>query len=264
MTRAYLPSRNGIRKNSRSSDGTIMSNAILFIGHGTRDPEGVAEFLRLVELCRERRSGVIVEHGFLELAEPSVSEGIERCATRGATAIQVLPSILLEAGHARRDVPAEIERGRQRFPDVEFQLATPLRLHPRIIDLCQLRIEQATCDIEPRDAQLLVVGRGSTEPSANDDVGRLAAVLGERLHFADASACFIDLARPALAEALVGTDCLVRLVVLSFLLFTGTLEKRIRRQIDEFAAIHASLKIIYAGYLNAHPLLLDAFLERGA
>lgn len=260
-----------------------MSHAILFVGHGTRDPQGVAEFLRLVELCRERHPGVIVEHGFLELAEPSVSEGIERCVARGATSIQVLPGILLEAGHARRDVPAEVERGQQRFPGVEFHLGRHLHLHPRIIELGELRIEQATRGAESRDTHLLVVGRGSSEPLANDDVARLAELLRERLDFAGASACFIDLSRPSLMEALEasttssplplstegkGTDSASapkpRVVILSFLLFTGTLEKRIRRLTSEFAANHPGLEIIYAGYLNAHPLLLDALLERGS
>lgn len=243
----------------------VMPTAILFIGHGSRDPEGIAEFLRLVELCRQRKPGVIVEHGFLELAAPSVSEGIERCVARGAKSIQVLPGILLEAGHARRDVPAEVERGRQRFPGVAFHLGAPLHLHPRIIDLCQLRIQLAARDIEPRDTHLLVVGRGSSEAVANEDVGRLAVTLVERLRLAGGSACYIDLARPTLADALEACAAteMSRVIVLSFLLFTGTLEKRIKRLTSEFADSRARPEINYAGYLNAHPLLLDAFLERG-
>ena len=68
-----------------------------------------------------------------------------------------------------------------------------------------------------------------------------------------------------LAEALA--ECAAaeraRVIVLSFLLFTGVLEKRIRQLTLDFAAAHSRPQVDYAGYLNVHPLLLDALLERG-
>ena len=53
-----------------------------------------------------------------------------------------------------------------------------------------------------------------------------------------------------------------RIIVFPFFLFTGILEKRIRHETEEFAAEHPETELLSAGYLDAHPLLLDAFLER--
>ena len=44
---------------------------IVIAGHGSRDPEGIHEFERLVQLVQQRASGRRVNHGFLNLpAQP--------------------------------------------------------------------------------------------------------------------------------------------------------------------------------------------------
>jgi sirohydrochlorin cobaltochelatase len=52
------------------------------------------------------------------------------------------------------------------------------------------------------------------------------------------------------------------IMVLPFFLFTGVLEKRIRRLTAEFAAQHADTEFLCTDYLNAHPLLVELFEER--
>ncbi len=258
-----------------------MSSAMLIVGHGSRDPEGIAEFLHLVDLCRLRQPDTIVEHGFLEFADPGNAgggpmDGISRCIDRGATSITVLPAILLEAGHARNDIPALVEEARRRFPGIGFHHGRHLHLHPRIVDLCRLRIEQAqVLGIEKNAGPcatnkviLLVVGRGSSDRQANEDVDRLARILSQGLGLGGAETAFIDLAQPRLLDGLeVAYERCVRsgpsrVIVLPFLLFTGTLEKRARRLTAEFAAAHPQTQLLYAGHLNAHPWLVEALMER--
>ena len=53
-----------------------------------------------------------------------------------------------------------------------------------------------------------------------------------------------------------------RLLVLPFFLFTGVLEKRIRRLTQECAAGHPDTEFLCAHYLDVHPLLVEAFTER--
>ena len=47
-----------------------------------------------------------------------------------------------------------------------------------------------------------------------------------------------------------------------YFLFTGVLVERIYRQTDEVAARHPEIEFLKAGYLDDHPLVLDAFIER--
>jgi sirohydrochlorin cobaltochelatase len=242
-----------------------MKPAILFVGHGSRDPEGTREFLRLVDLFRAQEPSRIVECGFLEFARPVLGEGIDRCVQRGARTIVVLPGMLMAAGHAKNDIPSEIHEARHRYPDVEFHYGRHLHLHSKIIQLCRLRIEEAVAGAgEWKDTLLLVVGRGSSDPDANADVQKLARILWEGMGLGWAAACYIGVTTPLLPEALERCHRMGfgRIIVSPFFLFTGVLEKRIRTITAEFAGEHPETTIVCADYLNAHPLLHEVFVER--
>jgi len=244
-----------------------MKPAILIVGHGSRDREGTQEFQQLVDLFGAQDPGRIVECGFLEFAEPVIQAGVDRCVARGATVVTVLPGMLMAAGHAKNDIPSEIQEARLRYPHVAFHYGRHLHLHANIIELCRLKIEETERTAAARDRQdtlLLVVGRGSSDPDANADVQKLARILWEGMGFGWAAACYIGVTTPLLPEALERCQRMGfgRLLVFPFFLFTGVLEKRIRRQTQECAACHPDTEFLCASYLDVHPLLVDVFTER--
>lgn len=244
-----------------------MKPAILIVGHGSRDGEGTQEFLHLVDLFGTRDPARIVECGFLEFARPTIQEGMDRCVARGAEVITVLPGVLTAAGHAKNDIPSEVHEACQRYPHVAFHHGRHLHLHPKIIELCTMQIEAAEHTAPPgerQDTLLLVVGRGSSDPDANGDVQKLARVLWEGLGFGWGAACYIGITTPLLPEALLRCHRMgfARILVLPFFLFTGVLEKRIRRLTMEFAAQHPETVCLCAHYLDVHPLLVEVFEER--
>ncbi len=244
-----------------------MKPAVLFVGHGSRDVEGTEQFLHLVDHFRAREPGRIVECGFLEFARPVLGEGIARCVERGARTVVVLPGMLMAAGHAKNDIPSEIHDARRQYPHVQFHYGRHLHLHPKIIGLCRLRLEEAEAAAPPRDRQdtlLLVVGRGSSDPDANADVQKLARILWEGMGYGWAAACYIGVTTPLLPEALERCRRLGfgRVIVFPFFLFTGVLEKRIRSITAGFAREHPEAEFLCANYLDAHPLLDEVFAER--
>ncbi len=244
-----------------------MKPAILFVGHGSRDAEGTAEFEQLVQVFRASDPDRVIEWGFLEFAKPVIGEAVARCVERGARTVAVLPGMLMAAGHAKNDIPSEIHEARRRYPGVDFHYGRHLHLHAKILELCRLRLEEAessAAKCDRRDTLLLVVGRGSSDPDANADVQKLARLLWEGMGYGWATACYIGVTTPLLPEALARCHRLgfQRIIVLPFFLFTGVLEKRIRQQTAEFAANHPGTEFLCAGYLNVHPLLFDVFAER--
>ncbi len=244
-----------------------MEPAICFVGHGSRDSEGTEEFDRLVDLFRREEPKRIVEYGFLEFAKPVIGDSIAACVERGARTIVVLPGMLMAAGHAKNDIPSEIHEARLRHPKVDFHYGRHLHLHAKIIELCRLRIEEAESRARPHDrgdTLLLVVGRGSSDPDANADVQKLARLLWEGMGFGWGAACYIGVTTPLLPEALARCQRMGfgRILVFPFFLFTGILEKRIGSISHAFGQEHPATEIVYASYLNVHPLLLDVFRER--
>lgn len=244
-----------------------MKSALLLAGHGSRDAEGTEEFRELVDMFRRHDPERIVECGFLEFAKPVIQDGIDRCIERGADTLVVLPGMLMAAGHTKNDIPSEIHDARQRYPKVQFHYGRHLHFHAKILQLCRLRIEEAEAKAPPGDRQntlLLVVGRGSSDPDANADVVKVARMLAEGMGLGWAAACFIGVTTPLLPEALERCRRMGfgRIVVFSFFLFTGVLEKRILQTVEEFAAEHRQTDFLYAGYLRGHQLLFEVFAER--
>jgi sirohydrochlorin cobaltochelatase len=244
-----------------------MEAAVLLIGHGSRDREGTEEFNSLVDHYRRAEPRRVVECGFLEFARPTISEGIARCIERGAERIVVLPGMLLAAGHAKNDIPAEIHDARLSYPTVLFHYGRHVHLHAKIIELARLRIEGAERAARPcdrRDSLLLVVGRGSSDPDANGDVQKLARLLWEGMGFGWGAACYVGVTKPQVPEALDRCRRLGfrRIIVFPFFLFTGILEKRIRRIAHAFGQEYPETEIVCADYLGVHPLLFDVLRER--
>jgi sirohydrochlorin ferrochelatase len=120
-----------------------VTSATLLIAHGSRRPEANADLVRLAEMLAPHLPGERIEIAYLELAEPTIPEGLSRCLAAGATRVRMMPYFLSAGAH----VTGDLERFRAdfaaRYPDVAFQLCGPLGLHPRIIDIVLDRLDEA-------------------------------------------------------------------------------------------------------------------------
>jgi sirohydrochlorin ferrochelatase len=110
-----------------------MTTAILLIAHGSRRPEANADLQQAAALLRPSVQPVLVETAYLELAEPSIPAGLQRCIDQGATSIRLLPYFLSAGSHVTRD----LERFRREFaaahPACDCRLCPPLGLHAGVI-----------------------------------------------------------------------------------------------------------------------------------
>lgn len=243
-----------------------MRHAVLIAGHGSRDPEGIAEFLTLAGHYRARRPGVPVEISFLEFARPTIQEGIDRLAQTGAPVIVVLPGVLMAAGHAKNDMASEVRLARQRHPHVDIRMGAALEVQPPLLELCRLRYQEALAGraAAPKDTLLLVVGRGSSDPDANANIAKVARFLQEGYPTGWSALAFSGVAAPLLEDALPVCERLGfrRIVVQPYFLFTGVLLKRIYQQVAERAQARPDLEILAAPHLQSHHLLIDALAQR--
>jgi sirohydrochlorin ferrochelatase len=119
-----------------------MRTALLLIAHGSRQAEANADLHHLAEALRGR-GYAIVEAAFLELAEPSIDEGGDRCVDRGAERVILVPYFLSAGVHVRRDLTAARRRLAERHPGVDFRLAEPLGRHPLLVDVVAERAREA-------------------------------------------------------------------------------------------------------------------------
>jgi sirohydrochlorin ferrochelatase len=103
-----------------------MSRAILIVDHGSRRPEAHEHLERLAARVRERTPACRVRVAHMEIAPPSIEEGIDACVEEGATEIAVHPLVLVPGRHLSEDVPALLESAAKRHPGVRIWLTPPL------------------------------------------------------------------------------------------------------------------------------------------
>lgn len=114
-----------------------MQPAYLVIAHGSRDREGNQAFFDFLEKFRKAYPRRHVEGTFLELAKPSIPEGIEACVARGAKEIFVLPLMIFPGRHVKEDIPRFIQEAKAKHPEVDFHYSGPLADHPLMLELLE-------------------------------------------------------------------------------------------------------------------------------
>jgi sirohydrochlorin ferrochelatase len=64
----------------------------------------------------------IVEAGFLELAEPSIPEVLDRSVRKGATDIYIVPYFLSAGRHVHVDIPGEVAKARAMYNGIAMTI----------------------------------------------------------------------------------------------------------------------------------------------
>lgn len=243
-----------------------MKKGILICGHGSRDKEGTNGFREMVAKLQSRYPDRVVDYGFLEFAHPVYAAAVERMYRQGVREITALPAILFAGGHAKNDIPYEMNTLQRQYPDLKIKLGRHLGISASLLQLSQQRIQQAEAEqtrMAREDCCLLVVGRGTSDPDANADVAKLTRMLWEGMGFGFATTAYIGVTKPLLKDTLPLLEQLPfkRVVVLPVFLFTGILLKRIYEQVQAQQAVSVK-QFICANAYGSDELLLRAIDER--
>lgn len=116
---------------------------LLLIAHGSRRENSNQEVRQLVENIAACEESVFdeVTVAFLELASPSILDGLESCIKQGATEIVVFPYFLAAGRHVVEDIPAEVMPVREKYPEVQIYIAPHLGFS---LDLPQIILDIAS------------------------------------------------------------------------------------------------------------------------
>lgn len=272
-------------------------DAILFIGHGSREQAGNEQLLaftkKVEEVLRERTDVQIFESCFLELTVPTITTGIRRCIERGATRVAAVPIMLFSAGHAKLHIPHELDEAREKYPQVTFTYGRPIGVHENIVEILIDRLKNARGGdvLEPAailsadastplsilnqaalaeqghslaETAILLIGRGSSDADANSELYKIGRLLWEASGVADLQFAFMGVTRPTPEEGL--ERCLrggaKTVYVLPYLLFTGVLMNRLTDLLATFRASSPDVQVELAEFLGFHDHLIELVAER--
>lgn len=245
--------------------------AILFVGHGSRDVDAVNEFYQLAEHFQNRFPNHLIETGFLEFARPMISEGIEKLVAKGAKHIYAIPGMLMAGGHAKNDIPSELNALQAQY-GVKIEYGAELGVNPKMIQAASARILQAEETLKARvgetydrkDTLLIVVGRGASDADANSNICKITRFLEEGMGFGWATTAYSGVTTPLLPDCFSRAHGLgfKQVIVFPYFLFTGRLIKKIYQWVDDYAQANPDIFVEKAPYLNDHEKVIDTFVEK--
>ena len=241
-----------------------MRPALLIIGHGTKNEQGCAEFAALVERTQLRATYADIAGGFLELSPPPIQDAVARLVEAGHRTIDVVPLVLVAAGHSKGDIPAALAREKLRHPGLEFRYGRPLGPHPDLLAVAEARLAALVDRQDWARTAVVLVGRGATDPDANAEIAKTARLFQEGRGIGTVETAFISLAEPSVPQGLdraarLGFD---RVVVLPWFLFAGVLPDRIASQAEAWSAGHPEVEVLFAGLIGPGDELAGVVLER--
>lgn len=116
--------------------------SLVIVAHGSRrqaSNDEVRELsLRIESIIGQRFQQV--KAAFLELAEPSIPDGIQQCIDNGAKEVIVFPYFLSAGRHVVEDIPGEVDITRKSNPDIKIDIVPYLGSMEKIAELMADRV----------------------------------------------------------------------------------------------------------------------------
>ena len=204
-----------------------------------------------------------MDGGFIELSAPSVAEAVGRMPVAAHPDVVAVPLVLTAAGHGKGDIPAALARERQHRPSLRWRYGRPLGPHPVLLDLLAEHIDAALAGRPRAGTQVVLAGRGSTDPDGNAEVAKVARLLWEGRGYAGGE--FSSSSRPSPRYPPRWTRCAAGCRAArrgAVLPVPWGAPNRVGAQAGEFADRHPRMEVPVAEVIGECAELADLVLER--
>lgn len=227
---------------------------ILYVAHGTRVKEGELQAIDFINKVKNEMEHQIQEISFLELSAPTVADGVKSCVEKGVSEILVIPLLLFSAQHAKTDIPEILKAEMKKYPHIQVEFGTPIGVTRLMVEAV---VEQLSSIENPSNSQIVLIGRGSSDPEIQQDFAELASRVKLRTAFRNIDIAFLYGKGPQLEEVLLKNQHRTeRLVLIPYLLFTGLLMKGLEK-IQQ----HSTREVIITKRLGEMNYTIQAFKE---
>lgn len=126
----------------RAQEADLDADALLLMAHGTPHEHANAAIEGVAEALKAKYTQV--QLGFMELNNPSISEGAEKLFAAGAKRVVAVPYFLQLGGHVAEDLPEAVAAAQTRHPSVYWTLANHLSYDPLLLEVVRERLEALT------------------------------------------------------------------------------------------------------------------------
>lgn len=235
--------------------------AVLYIGHGTRSKKGAAEANLFIGSVMKKVDAPIQKLCFLELTEPDIEAGFEYCVQEGAAEIMIMPLFLLAAGHIKQDIPEELAPLIKKYPAITVRMADPFGVQDSILDaIAELAADDG--ELIRSDDSILIVGRGSSDPSILKSFDSIKRGISRRLGVRNVQVCYLAAASPTFKDGLdsICNEDSGRVIVIPYLLFSGLLLSEVVREVNK--KVKAGFSVNLTDTIGRHVAIQNLVAEK--
>ncbi|MFT9601111.1 sirohydrochlorin chelatase [Mesobacillus sp.] len=233
--------------------------ATVFISHGSRSEQGNKVFVSFIEKVISTGEITNASYGFLENAWPNIFEAVESCILKGATSVTIVPVLLLPGIHANVDIPKELVRVKQKYPEIEIFYGQPLGVNESILEIVLDRLKEKGFS-GMKSETILLVGHGSRDPLAAEEFEKMADRVQEKV-LTKADTGYIT-TQPFFGEKLLESDSSSKIYILPFLLYTGGFTAKIEETVENIMIQYPAKEIVLCEPVGFDDRLGELLLQR--
>ena len=121
----------------------MKKQALLLIDHGSTRDDANDLLPKVARMVRDMSDFEIVCYAHMELAEPTIQQGLDTCVAAGATEVIVHPYFLSPGRHSVSDIPRMVAEAAAKYAGVSYRLTEPLGLDPKMGELILKRVRES-------------------------------------------------------------------------------------------------------------------------
>ncbi len=124
-----------------------MKKGFLIVAHGSRKDDANQQVKNLVNELNNYFQSVMFEPAFMELASPTIEDGIKALAKKNMDQLIAYPYFLFKGMHFTKDIPNLIQNIINKLEKkIDFKMLDPIGQHPKITDLVQEELYDEVID----------------------------------------------------------------------------------------------------------------------
>ena len=111
-----------------------MKKQLILFAHGSNDPKWKKPFELLEEKLKKTLGDESVSLAYLERSSPTLIETINNAKKNGVNCLKILPLFMAGGSHIENDLPKLINEMRNKYPDINIEILTPIGENPVIAE----------------------------------------------------------------------------------------------------------------------------------
>ena len=117
--------------------------AVVLLGHGSIREEANKEVRAMWDMMQDELPELEISGCFVEVAEPTMEQEIDRLAAEGYHRIVIVPMFLTRGQHLSNGIPRILEAMRQKYTQIQIDLTRHLGIDPLLAEIIKNRLREA-------------------------------------------------------------------------------------------------------------------------